>query len=79
MCLMCTDIGVQSKEDILSLFKWSRQKTFIHTFDNKVIQLNNIQIDEIIENALCVIATSVDLSCDIWAIQWPREYIVKSL
>ncbi len=79
MCLACSRIGAQTKTEIKSLFKFSMEKTYIRTYDNKIIHLNESQINEIIDNALVVVATSVDLSCDIWAIQWERDYKVKLL
>lgn len=69
---------MMSKEEKKDLFKYSRHKTYLHNLDNTIIQLNDEQIDEIIENAYFVLCTGVDMSCDIWAIQWDREYIVKS-
>jgi hypothetical protein len=79
MCLACARIGANNPEDIKNLFKYSKHKTYIHTFDNKIIKLNNKQINEIIKHALVVIATGVDLSCDIWAIQWPNKYKVLTI
>lgn len=73
MCLVCA-FGPMSKEDKEKLFEYSRHKTYVHTYHNKRIQLNDAQIDEIIENALHIVCTGVDLSCDIWAIQWDRDY-----
>jgi hypothetical protein len=78
MCLTCK-YKIQTKEEKALLFDDSRQKTYVHTADNQIIQLNDIQIDEIIESALFVLCTGVDMSCDIWAIQWPREYVVKNV
>lgn len=77
MCLTCA-FGLMSKEKKEKLFQYSRHKTFLHTHDNQTIKLNDAQIDEIIEHALHVVATGVDLSCDIWAIQWDRDYKVQS-
>lgn len=51
----------------------------IRTFDNKIINLTNIQEKEICENAIAVVATGIDTSITIWAIQWPNNYIVKTL
>lgn len=77
MCLVCAH-GQMSKEDKEKLFEYSRHKTYLHTQDNQVIKLSDTQIDEIIEHALCVVCTGVDMSCDIWAIQWNNDYKVKS-
>ena len=78
MCLTC-EYDKQTKEEKTLLFDCSRHKTYIHTADNKIVQLNDTQIDEIIEHALFVLCTGVDMSCDIWAIQWPNDYEVQSL
>jgi len=79
MCLTCTNIGSQGKEAIKKAFQYSRHKSYIHSHNNRLIRLNDNQIDEIIDNALCIICTGVDLSCDIWAIQWDNDYIPKHL
>jgi hypothetical protein len=83
MCLTCA-FGQMSKKDKKELFKYSKHKTYLHTQDNRCIQLSEVQIDEIIEHALYVMATGVDLSCDIlscdiWAIQWDNDYKVKTI
>lgn len=78
MCLICK-YRPQSIEDKKKIFQYSKNKTYIRTFDNKIIKLNEEQINEIIENALYVLTTGIDLSCSIWAIQWPNDYIVKTI
>ncbi len=78
MCLTCA-FGQMSKKDKKELFKYSKHKTYLHTQDNRCIQLSEVQIDEIIEHALYVMATGVDLSCDIQAIQWDNDYKVKTI
>jgi hypothetical protein len=87
MCLACRpDIGAHGKNQIRSILKWKSKdgkwytfKSRIHTFDNKIIYLNQKQINEIIQHALVVISTGVDLQNDIWAIQWPNDYKPKTL
>ena len=79
MCLACTNLGAQTKEQKQNIFEYSRDKSYIFAYNNKRFKLNDAQIDEIIEHALCVISTGVDLSCDIWAIQWPNDYIPKTI
>ena len=80
MCLCCHNkiIPTVGKEAISKALDFNPTKTSIRTFDNKIIFLNQKQIDEIKENALLIVATGVDLSCDIWAIQWPNHYEVQS-
>jgi len=78
MCLTC-EYKVQTREEKALLFDGSREKTYIHTPDNRVIKLTDAQIDEIIERALYVLCTGVDMSCDIWAIQWATDYKPKML
>ncbi len=51
----------------------------LHTFNNKVINLTTIQEKEIADNAIAVIATGIDTSITIWAIQWENDYVVKTL
>lgn len=51
---------------------------YLHTHDNKLINLNYNQINEIIDHALGVIVTGIDLRLDVWAIQWPNDYQPKT-
>lgn len=86
MCLSClegaskciSNKSIIGKERLKYSFEFSLEKTFLHTFDNKIIHLNKEQIEEIIENAVAMLSTGVDLSLDIWAIQWPNNYKVKT-
>ena len=86
MCLTCAKVGVHGKKALKNLFvfktKDKREIYFRANLmcpDNKVIELKQYQIDEIINNAVVVVPTSVDLAIDIWAIQWPRGYKVKTI
>lgn len=79
MCLCCAYHGKQTKKDKEELFKYGRHKCYVHTQDNRLIKLNDKQIQEIINEAYYVLATSVDMSIDIWAIQWDRDYKVKTI
>lgn len=92
MCLACKrEVGAHGKEQIEKLFTfptWAKRTTqkgfgmsgnYLHTHDNKEIELNWAQLGEIINNALVVIATGVDTRVDIWAIQWKNDYKVKNL
>lgn len=85
MCLSCANIGAKGKKEIKNLFIFKKKdkteiyfRAYIHTHTNGLIELSKLQIDEIIKNALVVIATGIDLSLDIWAVQWPRDYKVKT-
>lgn len=51
----------------------------LYTHNNKIINLTGAQEKEICDHALAVIATGIDTSITIWAIQWPNDYIVKTL
>jgi hypothetical protein len=51
----------------------------LHTHNNKIINLTSVQEKEIADHAIAVIATGVDTSITIWAIQWPNDYVVKTL
>ena len=74
MCLSCA-IGQMTREQKEKLFACcSPEKTVVYTYDGKRINLTLEQKQEIIDKAITVYATSVDLSCDIWAIQWPNDY-----
>jgi len=77
MCLTCA-FGRMTKEQKKKLFICGHEKVVIHTYDNKEFSVTRLQMDEIIQHALYVVATSVDFSTDIWAIQWPRDYEVKT-
>lgn len=54
-------------------------KVYLHTYDNKTIKLSLKQQKEILKNAVALVLTGVDLSTDIWAIQWENDYIPKTL
>lgn len=51
---------------------------FVHTHDNKTIELTGVQCKEIVDHAIAVIVTGVDTQLDIWAIQWPTDYNVTT-
>lgn len=53
----------------------SKTGNTLHTHDNQRIDLTDKQIKEMVENALVVIATGIDTHVDVWAIQWPNDYI----
>lgn len=85
MCLTCKpEIGIQG-EAVKTAFVFKGKdgpiylRTYIHTHDNQIIELTKEQKDEIMENALVVICTGIDFSIDVWAIQWDRDYKVKTL
>jgi hypothetical protein len=80
MCLNCKNLIniVNDKEQLKKIFKFTSNK-YLHTHNNCLLKLNNKQLKEIEENAIVVVITSVDLSCDIWAIQWPNTYATKTL
>lgn len=59
------------KKAILNCF---RHKSSLHFPDGKHLKLNEAQANEILEKADAVLWTGVDLSFDIWAVQWPRDY-----
>lgn len=61
-----------TEEGLKSITKYNNN--ILHTHDNKQIILNFIQIQEIVNNAIAVIATGVDMQIDVWCIQWPRDY-----
>lgn len=50
---------------------------FLHTPENKIIKLTENDIEEITDNALALIVTGTDDWLDIWALQWPNDYIPK--
>lgn len=66
-----------SEEDLRNLSPIKTKNT-LHTHNNEVIELNLHQIKEIINNASGIIVTGIDMTVDIWAIQWPRNYKVQS-
>jgi hypothetical protein len=74
-------IGAHGKRQIKKILKYKKLyfSTTIYTYCNNQIILKPKQINEIINNALVVVATSVDLQVIIWAIQWPNDYIVQTL
>jgi len=76
MCLTCA-FQKQTKEEKAKLLGDSY--VVLNTPDNKRINLSTEQIEEIIENALFVLCTGVDCTCDIWAIQWERDYSPKTI
>lgn len=87
MCLSCEkQYGAHGKDQIKDLLSFTTKKdeliyfdTTIRTFDNKDIKLNKEQLEEIVNHALVVISTGVDLKITIWAIQWPNSYIPKTI
>ena len=95
MCLACGNLGAQGKEQIKELFNFqpfgnmsveqmksipgSFTGNILHTPNNDEITLTINQVEEICNNALVVIATGVDTRIDIWAIQWPTNYEVKTI
>lgn len=66
-----------SVENIRSLSKFTGN--ILHTPDNKRINLTQRQVNEIINHALVIVHTGVDTQIDIWGIQWPTDYIVKTI
>lgn len=85
MCLVCKN-GQITKKELKNIFfpringkLCYMTSVYLHTFDNKSIHLNNKQLREIANNALCVEMTGVDSTVDIWAIQWPNDYKVLTL
>lgn len=78
MCLNCANIGAKGKEAIIKLLSFCPYKNYLVTPDNKYVLLNNKQTDEIIKNAVVVVATGVDFITHIWAIQWPKDYEVQN-
>lgn len=54
------------------------EKSYLHLPNNKIINLSQEMINEIKERALAILVTGVDLSTDIWAIQWPNKYVVRN-
>ena len=78
MCLTCA-YNRQTVKEKENLFQYSKNKTYLHTQDNRVIKLNEEQIQEIIDNAYYVLCTGVDMSCSIWAIQWKNDYKVQTI
>jgi len=94
MCLACArGHGAHGKEQIRELFSINPFEgmtvkqmieistvtgNMLNTHDNRKIELTKEQVDEICDHALVVIATGVDTRIDVWAIQWPIEYTVKT-
>lgn len=79
MCLTCLQYKgykciVIGKEDIKGALEFNPTKNYLHTYKNELVTINDTQRQEIIDNALALVCTGVDLSCDIWAIQWPNDY-----
>ena len=70
---------VNTDVETLKKIPGSLTGNILHTFDNKKINLTTGQVQEIIDHALAVVVTGVDTQIDIWAIQWPRDYEVKTL
>lgn len=93
MCLTChrNHTAVKGKENIKQIFTfpdWAMKVTeagyghsgnLLHTHDGKEIKLQHRQLKEICDHALAVIVTGVDTRIDVWAIQWPNDYKVKTL
>lgn len=82
MCLSCiikTYPNVRGLLDVNDIRKleYHPQKTTIFTHDGKKLKVTKQQFEEIRDNAIGLVVTSVDLSIDIWAIQWPNDYKVK--
>lgn len=70
---------LNTTEENVKSIPGSKTGNYLKTFDNKTIELNIEQLNEIIENAYYILTTSVDTSVIIWAIQWDNDYIVKTL
>lgn len=84
MCLNClaqqTNTDVLNKEKIAKAMDFYHpKKTFVHSYNGELIKVSKEQFEEIRDNAIALVATGVDMSFDIWAVQWPREYTVKTL
>lgn len=52
----------------------SLTNNYLHTHDNKLIELTDKQIKEITENSVALIITGVDTRIDVWGIQWINDY-----
>lgn len=48
---------------------------YLHTHDNKLIELTDKQVKEITENSVAIIITTVDTRIDVWGIQWQSDYV----
>lgn len=75
-------LGVKDEETFAQKMKnipGAKTGNILRTFNNKEINLTTAQTEEIVNNALAVIATGIDMSVTIWAIQWPNDYVVKTL
>ena len=70
-------LGTDNK-GINALKKLGNAGSTLHTGDGRRIKLNEAQMDEICDHALGIIVTGIDMHTDIWAIQWPTEYEVKT-
>ncbi len=66
-----------SEEDLKSLSQYN--KNILHLANGNKIVLTKENIEEIVNHALAVIATGVDTQIDVWAIQWPNDYKVKTI
>lgn len=63
----------QQEIDKMLSINWNT--IYIHTHANTVLPLTQLEIDEIKENALALIAMGVEGGLlYIWAIQWPFDY-----
>lgn len=47
---------------------------YLHTHDNKILELTDKQIKEINENSVAIVLTGVDTRVDVWGIQWLNDY-----
>ena len=89
MCMACLEKVVPpdknpmivGKESIAKVFEkpyFILNRSVLHLANNKRIDITPEMVEEIKNNAVALLVTGVDLSTDIWAIQWGSDYIVKS-
>lgn len=84
---MCLNCAISQQPNIRCLLRGedlkkefaNPGKVYLRKPDNTVITLSLEQQKEIHENAVVIVVTGVDLMTDIWGIQWPNDYKVKTL
>lgn len=80
MCLNCSiklnkSIMPWDKQEIDKMLSIKWNTVYIHTHANTVFPLAQLEIEEIKDNALALIAMGVEGGLlFIWAIQWPSHY-----
>lgn len=80
MCLTCSislnkPILPWDPEEIKKTLSLDWNTIYIHTHANTVLPLTQLEIEEIKENAVALIAMGIEGGLlFIWAIQWPNDY-----